>query len=102
MSVKPQLPRVAVITGASSGIGLSAAKALASQGWRIIGTGRDAQRIKAAESAIRAVAAAGAAVDVIAVDLALMRDAARAADTIASMAAAAATSSTAAPPPGAC
>jgi NAD(P)-dependent dehydrogenase (short-subunit alcohol dehydrogenase family) len=85
MSAKPQLARVAVITGASSGIGLSAAKALASQGWRIIGTGRDAQRIKAAESAIRAVAAAGVAVDVIAVDLASMRDAARAADTIASM-----------------
>jgi NAD(P)-dependent dehydrogenase (short-subunit alcohol dehydrogenase family) len=77
--------RVAVITGASSGIGLATAKVLASQGWRIIGTGRDPERIVAAESAIRAVAAPGVAVDMIKVDLALMVDAARAATAIAAM-----------------
>jgi NAD(P)-dependent dehydrogenase (short-subunit alcohol dehydrogenase family) len=77
--------RVAVITGASSGIGLATAKVLASQGWRIIGTGRDPERIVAAESAIRAVAAPGVAIDMIKVDLAFMVDAARAATAIAAM-----------------
>ena len=40
--------RVAVITGASSGIGRVAAKALAAQGWRVIALGRDAARTAAA------------------------------------------------------
>jgi NAD(P)-dependent dehydrogenase (short-subunit alcohol dehydrogenase family) len=74
-----------VITGASSGIGLAAAKALASQGWRIIGTGRDPARIASAESQIRAVAAPGVRVDVIRVDLALLTDTQRAAGAIAAL-----------------
>ena len=34
-------PRVAVVTGASAGVGKEAARVLASQGWQVIGTGRD-------------------------------------------------------------
>ena len=71
-------PRIAVITGASSGIGLETAKALAAQGWRIIGTGRDPQRIAAAQKQIRAAAAAGVPVDMIKVDLSLMAEVVRA------------------------
>lgn len=76
-------PRVAVITGASSGIGKAAAKALAAQGWRVIGLGRDPQRTAAADAEIRASAAPGARVEMIRADLALMSEAARAAREIA-------------------
>jgi NAD(P)-dependent dehydrogenase (short-subunit alcohol dehydrogenase family) len=76
-------PRVAVITGASSGIGLVTAKALASQGWRIIGQGRDPNRMAAAESAIRAAAAPGIQVEMIRADLSLVAEAVRLADEIA-------------------
>ncbi len=82
---KSNRPRVAVITGASSGIGLEAAKALAAQGWRIIGTGRDEGRTQSARSSIRAAAAAGVSVDMIRVDLALVEDTLRAADEIAAL-----------------
>jgi NAD(P)-dependent dehydrogenase (short-subunit alcohol dehydrogenase family) len=78
-------PRVAVITGASSGIGLAAATALASQGWRVIGTGRDQARIARAESQIRAAAAPNVRVDMIRVDLALLADTTRAAGEIAAL-----------------
>lgn len=75
-------PRTAVISGASSGIGLVTAKALAAQGWRIIAMGRDAQRSADAWAAIRAVAQPGVAVDMIRADLSLLREADRAADEI--------------------
>jgi NADP-dependent 3-hydroxy acid dehydrogenase YdfG len=52
--------RVAVVTGASSGVGKAAAKALAAQGWHVIAQGRDLERTAAAEADIRAVAAPGA------------------------------------------
>src|SRR3546814_6061289 len=74
--------RVAVVTGASSGIGKSAAKALARQGWRVIGVGRDAARCAAAEAELRAAASA-ANVEMIRADLSLLADAARAAGDIA-------------------
>ena len=74
--------RVAVVTGASSGIGKEAAKALAAAGWRVIALGRDPQRSAAAEAEIRA-AAPGVAVDMILADLSLMSEAARAAKEIA-------------------
>jgi NAD(P)-dependent dehydrogenase (short-subunit alcohol dehydrogenase family) len=77
-------PRVAVITGASSGIGKEAAKALASQGWRIIALGRDPTRSKNAAAEIRAVSC-GSGVDMIVADLALLADAARAARTTAGL-----------------
>ena len=75
--------RVAVITGASAGMGLVAAKALAAQGWRIIALGRDPQRCAAGEAEIRAAAAPGVDVSMIRADLALMAEAVRAAKEIA-------------------
>ena len=75
--------RVAVVTGASSGLGLEAAKALAAQGWRVIGQGRNPERTASAEKKIRAVAKAP--FDMILADLALLADAARAADEIAAL-----------------
>lgn len=75
--------RIAVVTGASSGIGKEAAKALAAQGWHVIAHGRDAARTAAAEAEIRAVATGR--VDMLACDLALLADTARMADEIAAL-----------------
>jgi NAD(P)-dependent dehydrogenase (short-subunit alcohol dehydrogenase family) len=75
-------PKVAVVTGASSGIGKEAAKALAAQGWRVIAVGRDPDRSAAAAQEIRAASSGGQA-DMIQADLALMAEAARAAREIA-------------------
>jgi NAD(P)-dependent dehydrogenase (short-subunit alcohol dehydrogenase family) len=69
--------QVAVVTGASSGIGKAAAKALAGQGWHVIAHGRDRERTAVAEAEIRAAAAAGGRVDMIRGDLSLMSDTAR-------------------------
>lgn len=74
--------RVAVVTGASAGMGLVAAKALASQGWRIIAHGRDQQRSAQAEAAIRAAAAPGVQVDMLRADLSILAEADRMADEI--------------------
>jgi NAD(P)-dependent dehydrogenase (short-subunit alcohol dehydrogenase family) len=74
---------VAVVTGASSGIGLEAAKALAVAGWRVIGVGRDPERSAAALAEIRAVAAAKTEVDMLRADLALLADTVRLAKDIA-------------------
>jgi NAD(P)-dependent dehydrogenase (short-subunit alcohol dehydrogenase family) len=73
--------RVAVITGASSGIGKSAAKALAAEGWRVVAVGRDPQRCAAAEAEIRSVSGNGK-VDFIRANLSLMTDAARVAEEV--------------------
>jgi NAD(P)-dependent dehydrogenase (short-subunit alcohol dehydrogenase family) len=72
--------RVAAVTGASSGLGLETAKALAAQGWRVIGQGRNPERTASAQKKIRAVAKAP--FDIILADLSVLRDAARAADEI--------------------
>jgi len=82
MNMAADTRRVAVVTGASSGIGKETAKTLATQGWRVICIGRDPGRSAAAEEEIRA-ASSGGEVDMIQADLALMADAARAARDIA-------------------
>lgn len=76
-------PRVAVITGASSGIGKAAARALAAQGWWVIGLGRDPHRTAAAEAEIGA-ATPDANVTMIRADLSLVSEATRAANEITS------------------
>lgn len=76
--------RVAVVTGASSGIGREVARALARDGWRVIGTGRDPGRIAHAEAELRAASATGE-VDMIAADLSLMASAVAAAERIAAL-----------------
>lgn len=63
--------RVAVVTGASSGIGREAAKALASQGWRVIAIGRDPQRSGAAAQELRV---AGPKTEMIVADLPLLAE----------------------------
>jgi NAD(P)-dependent dehydrogenase (short-subunit alcohol dehydrogenase family) len=73
--------RVAVVTGASSGIGKVTAKTLLQQGWRVLGVGRDPERCAAAETEIRKEIP-DAQFEMIRADLALMADTARAANDI--------------------
>lgn len=76
--------RTAVITGASSGLGLETAKALAVQGWWVIAIGRNPERSAKAERAIRDVSTSGQ-VTMLLADLALMADAERVAAEIAAL-----------------
>lgn len=76
--------KVAVITGASAGVGLAAATALAKQGWRVIGIGRNPQRTEDAGNAIRA-AAPQADVTMLRGNLALIADARRLAGEVAAL-----------------
>jgi len=76
--------RVAIVTGASSGIGKEVARALAAQGLRIIALGRDATRSAAALADIRAASTTGQ-VDMLRADLSVLADAARAAREIAAL-----------------
>lgn len=76
--------RVAVVTGASSGIGKAIARAMAQQGWRVIGTGRDPERLAVAEAEI-AAEAAGAPVTMLRADLSLLGGAAQLAQDIAAL-----------------
>ena len=76
--------KVALVTGASSGIGKQLAMALAADGWRVIGTGRNAERMRQAEAEIRA-ASSGGGVDLLAADLSLMAEARHLAARVAAM-----------------
>jgi NAD(P)-dependent dehydrogenase (short-subunit alcohol dehydrogenase family) len=76
--------RVAVVTGASSGIGKEVAKALAHEGWHVIGTGRDPARIATAKAEISAASITGQ-VDMIRADLSLLEAARETARRIAEL-----------------
>mgnify|MGYP001765793834 CR=1 FL=1 len=82
-AVAQQGKRVAVVTGASSGIGKEAAKALAAEGYRVIAHGRNAQRSAAALAEIRAVGGEDAVM--LVADLSLLAEAARLAGEIAAL-----------------
>jgi NAD(P)-dependent dehydrogenase (short-subunit alcohol dehydrogenase family) len=74
--------KAAVVTGASSGLGLEAAMNLARRGWHVIAHGRDAERSRAAEHQIRQAASPDARVEILRCDLCLMSESAGLADRI--------------------
>lgn len=76
--------KIAVVTGASEGIGRAAAGALLQRGWRVIGVGRDAGRCAEAAAALSALP--GADFTMIRADMALLGETARAAAEIARLA----------------
>lgn len=75
--------KLAVVTGASAGIGKSTARMLAEAGWHVICVGRDAGRSAAAEQEIRAAAASDAKVEFLRGDFTEMKDVVRVAAEIA-------------------
>lgn len=77
--------RLAVITGASSGIGKEAAKALVKDGWKVICLGRNRDRCEQARAEILRLAGYDDQVVMICADLALLSDTARAAARIAEL-----------------
>ncbi len=78
--------RVAVITGASAGIGKATAAALLKQGWTVIGTGRDPARTAAAEAELaEAAREGGGTVHMLRGDFCEMADVKRIAGEIAAL-----------------
>ena len=76
------MERVAVVTGASSGIGLETARALVGQGFRLIGIGRDPERCRRAQSEL-SDAVADSDVAVLRADLSRMAEVEQVAEEIA-------------------
>ncbi|WP_109524683.1 MULTISPECIES: SDR family NAD(P)-dependent oxidoreductase [Nocardia] len=76
---------VAVVTGASAGIGRATARRFVASGWRVIGVGRDRARAADAEVEIRAAASDGGGFDMLRGDFVRMAEVARVADEIAAM-----------------
>jgi NAD(P)-dependent dehydrogenase (short-subunit alcohol dehydrogenase family) len=77
---------VAVVTGASSGIGKSTACKLVALGWQVIGVGRDPQRSAAAEAEIAAAARGDVCFTMVRGDFTLMAEVKRVADEVESRA----------------
>lgn len=77
--------KTAVVTGASSGIGLEAARALVAQGWRVIAVGRSPARCDAAAAVLEESAANGGVATMLRADLSLVAEADRLADEIAAL-----------------
>lgn len=48
-------PRLAIVTGASRGLGLALTRALAERGWRVVADGRDGERLERALSGLPGV-----------------------------------------------
>ena len=76
--------RVAVVTGASAGVGRAAAAALLGQGWRVIGVGRNAERCAEAEAELAGIP--GAEFTLLRADLSSLAETARVAGEIADLA----------------
>ena len=76
--------KTVVITGATSGIGFEAARAIAAQGMRVIGVGRSAERCDRAKAALLSVMPE-ANVDYVCGDLSSQRDVHAVADAIISL-----------------
>ena len=74
---------VAVVTGASSGIGRSTARELVTRGWRVIGVGRDPQRSAAATAEIAEAARDGGEFTMVRGDFTLMSEVEQVASEIA-------------------
>jgi len=75
--------RIAVVTGASSGIGKATAVKLVASGWRVIGVGRDPRRSAAAEAEIAAAAGDGG-FTLVRADFTVMAEVKRVADEVGS------------------
>jgi len=73
---------VAVVTGASSGIGKSTAGQLVALGWQVIGVGRDPQRSATAETEIAAAARDGGGFTMVRGDFTLMAQVKRVAEEV--------------------
>ncbi len=77
--------KIAVITGASSGIGKEAAKQLLKKGWRVIGMGRNPERCRQAENEIADCTTSAGQFAMLTADLALMSETRAAAEDIANL-----------------
>lgn len=75
--------KVAVVTGASSGMGKEAARTLLQQGWKVIGVGRNRERCAAAQAELSSLR--GGDFTMIRADISLLSETARAAAEIAAL-----------------
>ena len=76
---------VAVVTGASAGIGRATARQLAAAGWQVIGVGRDPERIAQATREIEAAVAAPGNFTMLQADLSLLSEVEKVAGQIAEL-----------------
>lgn len=84
MSLDAERP-VAVVTGASAGIGRATARQLAEAGWQVIGVGRDLGRIAEATREIEAAVTAPGGFAMLQADLSLLADVKKVAGQVAAL-----------------